>query len=57
MDTEYKISYSILENRNKINLELEVIKYLKEGWKLSGGITISHSQGHTLVYAQAMVRE
>lgn len=57
MDTEYKISYSILENRNKINLELEVIKYLKEGWKLSGGVSISHSQGNTLIYAQAMVRE
>lgn len=49
-------SYAILQSTNKHKLETEVINYMKEGWQVSGGISITMIHVGDYVYCQAMVR-
>ena len=49
-------SYAILENTNKIKLETEVIQFMKEGWIVSGGVSVFVTTGGGRYYSQAMVR-
>ena len=49
-------SYAILENTSKHKLETEVIKYMREGWTVSGGISVTMIHVGDYVYCQAMVR-
>jgi len=49
-------SYAILQSTDKHKLETEVIKYMCEGWKVSGGISVTMIHVGDFVYCQAMVR-
>ena len=53
--TNHEASYAILENTNKIKLETEVIQFIKEGWTVSGGVSVMVTGGGRY-YSQAMVR-
>lgn len=48
-------SYAILENTNKHKLETEVIRYMKEGWTVSGGVMV-FIVDPVIIYYQAVVR-
>ena len=52
---KYIIVTDIYEN----NFQLEVNKLLSEGWKLQGGISITHpiSWNNDTVYTQALYKE
>lgn len=50
-----RYSYAILKNVDSNDLELEVIKFMKEGWKPTGGVSIL-LKGANVLYCQAMVR-
>lgn len=54
--TNQEVSYAILENTNKIKLEIEVIQFMKEGWAVAGGISVFVTAGNDRYYTQAMVR-
>jgi len=54
--TNHEASYAILEHYNKIKLEIEVIQFMKEGWTVSGGVSVFVTAGNDICYAQAMVR-
>lgn len=49
-------SYAILQSTDKHKLETEVIKYMCEGWQVSGGISVTMIHVGDFVYCQAMVR-
>ncbi len=52
---EYEIlEYKILENDSRVNLEKEVNLFLKDGWKLQGGVCCDTYDG-TSYYSQAML--
>lgn len=51
-----RLSYAILQSTNKHKLETEVIQYMKEGWTVSGGISVTMIRVGEYVYCQAMVR-
>lgn len=51
--------YSVLHETDSESLEIAVVKQLREGWKLQGGVSIALIEAPplphgTLVYAQAM---
>jgi hypothetical protein len=51
------MQYKIITNTISYSLAVEVEKYLKEGWKLSGGVS-THCEGrYTTVYCQALFKE
>ena len=43
------------ENPNK--LRVVVKKWIAEGWKLKGGVSICYRMNATMYYAQALVKE
>lgn len=47
-----RLSYAILSSTGRYDLESQVIKYMRDGWKVSGGVFVTEA-----VYYQAMVRE
>ena len=59
VDDEYStvnISYAILRNTDSNRLEIEVIKYMEEGWEPIGGIGVYKQYDSAMLY-QAMVRK
>tara|TARA_B100000963_G_C22292888_1_gene522191 strand:- start:76 stop:249 length:174 start_codon:yes stop_codon:yes gene_type:complete len=54
------MDYRVIEKYTDLTLENEVKKFLKKGWKLQGGvsISISHKYGDVrrTTYAQALVK-
>ena len=53
------MEYEIIEANAKWDLEDKVLKYLVNGWKPQGGVSISNDGGNScaVIYVQAMVRE
>lgn len=50
-----RYGYAVLRHTEVNDLELEVIKFMKEGWKPTGGVSIL-LKGASAFYYQAMVR-
>ena len=48
--------YKIITGGDSKKVELEVNVWLGEGWKLSGGLSVSKGNGNTL-YSQALTKE
>ena len=55
------MDYRVVEKETDITLENEVKKFLKKGWKLQGGVSISitylYDNVRQTIYAQALVKE
>jgi len=53
-----KISYQvIMEEYAQGTFEKRVQQALAQGWELVGGVSISHSTGNYIAYAQALVKK
>lgn len=55
-----KIEYKVLYNMTLFYLELEVEKYLRDGWELQGGISAGKKfelLGDINCYYQAMIKK
>jgi len=50
-----RYGYVILKHNEINDLELEVIKLMKDGWKPIGGVSLL-SKGSTVFYFQSMVK-
>lgn len=50
-----KLSYAILKHIDSNKLEMEVIKYMQEGWEPIGGVGVSSHLSP--IFYQAMVRK
>lgn len=52
------MKYKVLFNYDTEKLEEQVNYFLKNGWKLQGGISVTFKvTGQNLIYAQAMTKE
>lgn len=51
-ENQDRLSYAILSSTGRYDLESQVIKYMRDGWKVSGGVFVTEA-----VYYQSMVRE
>ena len=49
-------SYAILSSSLPVALELEVIKFIQEGWEPTGGVSVDSNQSPPVLY-QAMIRK
>jgi hypothetical protein len=51
------VDYKIIQNTYQNLFQEEVIKHLRQGWTLQGGISITHpiSWNNNTVYTQALV--
>lgn len=54
MNVDNRVSYAILKSDKPNLLEIEVIKFLQEGWKIAGGVSYNVEWE---CFMQAMVRE
>jgi hypothetical protein len=48
------MEYKILESSDKDQLVKTVMRFIKEGWSIEGGVSIAHD-GDYMTYAQAMI--
>ena len=48
------MKYEILESSDKDLLVKTVMRFIKEGWSIEGGVSIAHD-GDYMTYAQAMI--
>jgi hypothetical protein len=48
--------YRIVENSSANELAREIVHLVTKGWEPQGGVTVTNA-GHTLWYAQAVIRE
>lgn len=50
------MDYKIIEYYHIKILELEVVKYLNQGWRVSGGVSVVIEDGGITKYIQTLVK-
>ena len=51
-----RLSYAILQSTSRLGLEKAVIDFMRDGWTVSGGVSVTMIHVGDFVYCQAMVR-
>jgi hypothetical protein len=49
------MNYVVVTSWSVTNFEQSVMNYLKDGWRLQGGVSLTINNGET-IYAQAMIK-
>ena len=50
------MDYMVVEEYSPNSLRVVVKKWIAEGWKLKGGVSIAYRMNERMYYAQAMVK-
>jgi hypothetical protein len=50
------MEYIVVFGDSKLEFEKDVASYLRQGWELVGGVSISQWQNYSIKYAQALVK-
>lgn len=51
-----RLSYAILQSTSRFGLEKAVIDFMREGWTVSGGVSVTRDSNGNFEYHQAVVR-
>lgn len=48
--------YRVIVKESSYDLIVDINKFLEEGWKCIGGVSMSHNNNGVLTYAQAIIK-